>query len=148
VLPRTVAPVVGQGYQASIRASAYPPRATAERDEVDGRRLGRSLTAGRSPPEPNRKLLSLHIVGVLVCDFNVCFRLPLGSVSLHRVDVSDRVDQLFRILSDFEIAMGAATISSRGNVLAMIGRNAITARSRAGPQWHLRQDRYKLDPGG
>jgi len=27
----------------------------------------------------------------------------------------------------------------------MIGRNAITARCRARPQWHLRQDPYKLD---
>jgi hypothetical protein len=109
---------------------------------------GEPRAAGRSPPEPNRKLLSLHVLGVFVCDFNVCFRLPLGSVSLHRVDVSDCVDQLFRIVVRFRDSDGAATISSRGNVLAMIGRNAITARSRARPQWHLRQDRCKLDAGG
>jgi hypothetical protein len=54
VLPRTVAPVVRQGYQASIRASAYPPRAIAERDEVDGRPLGRSLTPGNRGPRGDR----------------------------------------------------------------------------------------------
>jgi hypothetical protein len=54
MLPRTGAPVVGQDYQASIRASAYPPRATAERDEVHGRPLGRSLSPGNRGPRGHR----------------------------------------------------------------------------------------------
>jgi len=70
-------------------------------------RNGWSRSVGaRTPPEPNRKLLSLHVVGVLVCDFNVCFMLPLGSVSLHRVDVSDCVDQLFQIVVRFRDSDG------------------------------------------
>ena len=45
---------LGQGYQASIRAPPYPPRATAERDEVDDRPLGRSLTPGNRGPRGDR----------------------------------------------------------------------------------------------